>query len=56
VATFKGLDAAHKNLESGRKYIYNMELRRSLIAQVTASVTPWEVDKTSYEADGTIQE
>ena len=56
VATFKGLDATHKNLESGRKYIYNMELRRSLIAQVTVFVTPWEVDKTDYQADGTIQE
>ena len=56
VATFKGLDAAHKNLESGKKYIYNMELRRSLIAQVTAQIAPWEVDKTDYQADGTIQD
>ena len=55
VATFKGLDAAHKKLTSGRKYIYNMELRRSLIAQVTAQVAPWEVDDTDYQADGTIQ-
>ena len=55
VATFKGLDAAHKNLESGKKYIYNMELRRSLIAQVTAEIIPWEMDKTDYQADGTIQ-
>jgi hypothetical protein len=54
VATFKGLDTAHKNLESGVKYIYNMELRRSLIAQVTAEITPWEIDKTTYEADATI--
>jgi hypothetical protein len=54
VATFKGLDAAHKNLESGMKYIYNMELRRSLIAQVTAEITPWEIDETTYEADATI--
>ena len=56
MATFKGLDAAHKNLESGKKYIYNMELRRSLIAQVTAQIAPWEVDKTDYQADGTIQD
>jgi len=55
VATFKGLDAAHKNLESGRKYIYNMELRRSLIAQVTVQVAPWEMDKTDYQTDGTIK-
>lgn len=53
-ATFKGV----KNLalESGKKYIYNMELRRSLIAQVKAEITDWEEDKTVYEADGTIQD
>ena len=52
VATYKGV----KNLalESSRKYIYNIELRRSLIAQVTAKITPWEMDETDYETDGTI--
>ncbi len=54
VATFKGLDAAHKNLTGGRKYIYNIELRRSLIAQVTADIAPWDIDDTDYQADGTI--
>lgn len=53
-ATFKGV----KNLalESGKKYIYNIELRRSLIAQVKAEITDWEEDKTVYETDGTIQD
>ena len=53
-ATFKGV----KNLalESGKKYIYNIELRRSLIAQVKAEITDWTEDKTVYEADGTIQD
>lgn len=55
VATFKGLDAKHKNLESGKKYIYNMELRRSLIAQVNAEIAEWETDKSIYDADATIQ-
>ena len=52
VATYKGV----KNLalESSRKYIYNIELRRSLIAQVTAKITPWEMDETDYETDGMI--
>jgi hypothetical protein len=40
---------------SGKKYIYNMELRRSLIAQVKAEVVAWEMDQTNYEADGTIE-
>lgn len=52
--TFKGVK--NLTLESGKKYIYNMELRRSLIAEVTAKITDWETDETKYEADGTIQE
>ena len=52
-ATFKGVK--NLTLESGKKYIYNMELRRSLIAQVTAEIANWEADKTVYEADGIIQ-
>ena len=43
-------------LKSGTKYIYNMELRRSLIAEVTAKIKPWEMDKASYTADGTIKD
>ena len=53
-AIFKGVK--NLTLESGKKYIYNMELRRSLIAQVTAEIADWETDKTVYEADGTIQD
>ena len=35
-------------------YIYNIELRRSLIAQVKAEIVSWDIDQTNYEADGTI--
>lgn len=51
-ATFKGVK--NLTLESGKKYIYNMELRRSLIAQVSAEVADWEADENSYNADATI--
>lgn len=54
VTTFKG--AKDVTLESGKKYIYNLELRRSLIAQVSAAIKPWEMDATDYSADGTITE
>ena len=54
VATYKGVK--NLTLKSGTKYIYNMELRRSLIAEVTAKIKPWEMDNTSYSADGTIKE
>ena len=54
VATYKGV----KNLalKSGTKYIYNMELRRSLIAEVTAKIKPWEMDTSSYSTNGTIKD
>lgn len=54
VTTYKGV----KNLalKSGTKYIYNMELRRSLIAEVTAKIKPWEMDTANYSADGTIKD
>jgi hypothetical protein len=54
VTTYKGVK--NKTLESGKKYIYNMELRRSLIAQVKAEVVSWDLDQTDYQADGTIQD
>ena len=54
VVTFKALDNKHKNLESGMKYIYTLELRRSLIAQIKAEITPWGDDKTDHTTDGTI--
>ena len=44
-----------KELKSGTKYVYNMELRRSLIAQVTAVISAWTIDKNGYSTDGTIQ-
>ena len=54
VATYKALDESHKNLKGGNKYIYNMELRRSVIAQVTAVIKPWDMDDTEYKTSGTI--
>ncbi len=53
VTTYKGV--TNKTLESGMKYVYNMELRRSVIAKVTAEVTAWTLDNTEYNADGTIE-
>ena len=53
-ATYKALEGDYKNLKSGKKYIYNFELRRSLIAQISAEITDWKVDPTEYKAKGTI--
>lgn len=54
VTTYKGVK--NLTLKSGTKYIYNMELRRSLIAEVTAKIKPWEMDTANYSADGTIKD
>ena len=54
VATYKGVK--NLTLKSGTKYIYNMELRRSLIAEVTAKIKPWEMDTSSYSTNGTIKD
>lgn len=43
-------------LESAHKYIYNIELRRSVIANVTATIADWGVEEKGYDADGTIRE
>ncbi|UKK67876.1 fimbrillin family protein [Prevotella communis] len=54
VTTYKGVK--NLTLKSGTKYIYNMELRRSLIAEVTAKIKPWDMDTANYSADGTIKD
>ena len=54
VATYKGVK--NLTLKSGTKYIYNMELRRSLIAEVTAKIKPWEMDTLNYSTNGTIKD
>ena len=57
-AVFKKLDDSHKNLAGGTRYIYNIELRRGVIAQINTTITPWEMDtdsnKDNYKVNGTI--
>ena len=43
-------------LLSGHKYIYNVELRRTVIAKVSAEIVDWTDDGTNYTAKGTINE
>lgn len=55
-ATVKSVD--HVVLKSGKKYIYNIELRRTAISEVNADITPWAMDANSknYQADGSISD
>lgn len=41
-------------LESGTKYIWNMELRRGTLAVVRTEIIPWEVNQEYYSVDGSI--
>lgn len=54
--TYKIPDSELKTLQSGVKYIYNMEIRRGTLALVNTVIKNWEVDQTAYNTDGTIVE
>ena len=44
-----------KTLQSGYRYIYNMELRRGTLALIRTVIKDWVVDETDYSTDGTIK-
>ncbi len=44
-----------QNLEGGKRYVWNMELRRGTLAVIRAEIADWEIDPTAYSADGTIK-
>lgn len=43
-----------KTLQSGYRYIYNMELRRGTLALVRTAIRDWYVDETDYGTNGII--
>lgn len=43
-----------KTLQSGVRYIYNLELRRGTLALIRTIIKDWQVDETDYSTDGTI--
>lgn len=43
-----------KNLQSGIRYIYNLELRRGTLALIRTVIKDWAVDETDYTSNGTI--
>ena len=45
-----------QNMESGKRYVWNMELRRGTLAVIRAEIADWEIDPTQYAADGTIKD
>ena len=43
-----------RTLQSGVKYIWNMELRRGTLAVVRTEIIPWELNTEDYSTDGFI--
>lgn len=43
-----------KSLQSGVRYIYNLELRRGTLALIRTVIKDWQVDQTDYSTNGTI--
>lgn len=53
--TYKVTAADMKKLESGKRYIFNFELRRGTLAVIKAEVVDWiPYEENGYVADGTI--
>ena len=51
--TFVVTDSNFKHLESGKRYIYNLELRRGTLAIVRTEIIPWSPHEKEYSGDGT---
>lgn len=55
VVTFVIPDAAFRELKSGKRYVFNLEIRRGTLAVVRAEIDNWLPYETVYYEDGTIE-
>lgn len=46
------VDTEGRVLQSGIRYLFNLELRRGELAILMPEIQPWEIDETKYELDG----
>ena len=53
-STYRVGDTELRNLKSGVRYIWNMELRRGTLAVVRTEIIPWELNTEEYNTDGTV--
>lgn len=51
---FKITDDKFKVLESGKRYIFNLELRRGTLAVIKADIVDWIPYETEYTTEGTV--
>lgn len=54
VVTFVIPDATFRELKSGKRYVFNLEIRRGTLAVVRAEIDDWVPYGTVYYEDGTI--
>ena len=50
----RAIETNYQNLRSGTRHIFNIQIRRGVLAVITASILPWEVDPTEYHTDGSV--
>ena len=55
VVTFVIPEAAFRELKSGKRYVFNLEIRRGTLAVVRAEIDNWLPYETVYYEDGTIE-
>ena len=56
ITTFVVQDPAFVNLQSGTRYIFNIELRRGTVAVIRPEILPWEIDETVNTTSGFVQD
>lgn len=56
VVTHRIMDNDFRYLQSGVRYIHNLELRRGTLAVIKTEILPWEIDETQWKGNGTVKE
>lgn len=46
------VDTEGRVLESAKRYLFNLKLRRGELAILVPEIQPWEIDETNYKLDG----
>ena len=50
----RAVESEYQTLKSGTRHIFNIQIRRGMLAVITADILPWEVDSTEYRTDGSV--
>lgn len=56
VVTHRITENDFRYLKSGVRYIHNLELRRGTLAVIKTEILPWEIDETTWNGKGTVDE